>query len=59
MSKRKTSINIDDKLWRNLAKFVIDKTGSSRKTSEMLEKAIEEYMEKHPILKNNDKSVEV
>lgn len=53
MSKRKTSINIDDMLWRTWAKFVIDKTGSSRKTSEMLEKAMGEYMEKHPILKNN------
>ena len=59
MPKRKTSINVDVKLWTEWMKFVLDKTDSSRKTSEMLEKAIKEYMEKHPILKNNNKSVEV
>jgi len=47
MPKRKTSINVDDKLWRLWSKFVIDEEGSSRKTSEMLEKAMKEYMEKH------------
>lgn len=47
MSKRKTSINISDKLWRSWTKFAIDKTGSSRKTSEILEDAIKEYMERH------------
>jgi metal-responsive CopG/Arc/MetJ family transcriptional regulator len=47
MTKRKTSINIDDKLWRNWTKFVIDKEGSARKTSELLEKAMLEYMKKH------------
>jgi metal-responsive CopG/Arc/MetJ family transcriptional regulator len=50
MSKRKTSINISDKLWRAWTKFTIDKTGSSRKTSEILEEAMKEYMERH---KNN------
>ena len=46
MPKKKTSINIDDKLWRTWTKFVIDEEGSARKTSAVLEKALKEYMEK-------------
>jgi len=51
MSKRRTSININDKLWRTWTKFAIDQTGSSRKASELVEDALKEYMEKH---KNNN-----
>lgn len=47
MSKRKTSINVNDKLWTEWMKFVLDETGSSRKISELVEKAITEYMDKH------------
>lgn len=47
MSKRKTSIVVDDKLWIEWTKFVLDQTGSARKVSEVLEKAIKEYMERH------------
>jgi metal-responsive CopG/Arc/MetJ family transcriptional regulator len=54
MPKRKTSINVNARLWTEWMKFVLDKTGSSRKTSEMLEKAIREYMERHKI--NSSKS---
>jgi hypothetical protein len=47
MSKRKTSIAVDDNLWREWTKFVVDKTGSARKVSEELENAIKDYMKKH------------
>jgi hypothetical protein len=47
MSKRKTSIAVDDGLWRKWTKFVVDQTGSARKVSEELEKAIKEYMKEH------------
>jgi len=47
MSKRKTSINVDDQLWREWSKFVIDQTGSLRKTGKELESAMREYMERH------------
>jgi metal-responsive CopG/Arc/MetJ family transcriptional regulator len=47
MSKRKTSINVDDKLWREWSKFVVDRRGSFRKISEELENAMREYMERH------------
>lgn len=47
MSKRKTSISVDDKLWREWINFVVNKTGSARKISEETENAIREYMQKH------------
>lgn len=47
MVKQKTSINIDPDLWKEWTLFVVKKTGSTRKLSEELEKAIKEYMQKH------------
>jgi len=46
-AKKKTSIAIDPKIWQEWVKFVIDKTGSTRRIGEELEKAIKEYMQKH------------
>jgi len=45
--KAKTSINIDKETWIQWIKFVVNKTGSARKVSEELEKALQEYMKKH------------
>jgi hypothetical protein len=45
--KAKTSINIERATWSAWIKFVVDKTGSARKVSEELEKALQEYMKKH------------
>ena len=47
MPKRKTSISVDDDLWRQWTIFVVTKTGSARKVSEELENAMMEYMEKN------------
>lgn len=47
MPKRKTSISVDDKLWREWINFVVNKTGSARKISEETENAIQEYMQKY------------
>jgi metal-responsive CopG/Arc/MetJ family transcriptional regulator len=46
MPKRKTSISIDEELWKEWTKFVIDKTGSARKLSEEIENALKKYMGK-------------
>jgi hypothetical protein len=46
MAKRKTSITIDEEIWKEWTKFVIDKTGSSRKLSDELENALKDYMKK-------------
>jgi hypothetical protein len=45
--KAKTSINIDKQVWKEWIQFVVAKTGSARKVSEELEKALLEYMKKH------------
>lgn len=47
MTKRKTSLNIEDETWREWLSFVIKKTGSSRKVSEETANALKEYMKKH------------
>lgn len=46
MPKRKTSISIDEELWKKWTHFVIEETGSARKLSDELGKALKEYMEK-------------
>ena len=43
--RKKTSISIDPQIWDRWLHFVLDRTGSMRKTSEELEKAIVHYME--------------
>jgi hypothetical protein len=45
--KRKTSVNVDQEIWKKWNHFVIDKAGSSRKIIEELEKALLEYIDKH------------
>ena len=47
MAKRKTSIAVDEELWKEWTKWVIDKTGSSRKLSDEVENALKQYMKKH------------
>jgi hypothetical protein len=47
MAKQKTSFMVDEELWKDWTLFVVNKTGSARKLSEELEKALKEYMEKH------------
>jgi len=49
MPKKKTSLNIDDKFWLEWAKYVLEKTGSTYKVSDETRKAIEEYMQNHPL----------
>lgn len=44
--KKKTSVNVDPELWKEWNMFVIEKTGSARKLSDELEKALKEYMKK-------------
>ena len=45
MGKVKTTINIDEELWREFSKIVIDKAGY-RKKNQMIEQLIREYIEK-------------
>lgn len=47
MAKHKTTVLIEEQLWKNLVIYVTQKYGSSRKVSEEVEKAIEEYLQRH------------
>jgi hypothetical protein len=44
MPKRKTSIAIEEDLWTQWIQFVVARTGSARKISEEIEKALRQYM---------------
>ena len=47
MPKLKTSIAVDENLWKEWSIFVINKTGKGRKGSNEIESALREYMENH------------
>ncbi|MEM4717603.1 MAG: hypothetical protein QXE81_02450 [Desulfurococcaceae archaeon] len=47
VAKKKTTISIDESLWREWLNFVIQKTGSTRKISNEIENALREYMGKY------------
>jgi hypothetical protein len=44
MTKKKTSINIDEALWKDWNIFVVKKYGTSRKVSDELATALKEHM---------------
>jgi hypothetical protein len=46
--KRKTSINIDDKLWKEWILYVVTKTGTTQKISEETERIIRKEMTDNP-----------
>lgn len=54
--KRKTTISINEELWREWLNFVVHKTGSGRKVSNEIENAMKEYMEKHKSQGRSDES---
>lgn len=46
MVRKKTSIMVEAELWKKWIEFVVRKRGSTRKLSEEVEKALEEYMKR-------------
>jgi len=44
MTKKKTSIAVDSNLWTKWIQFVVSRTGSARKLSDEIEKALRYYM---------------
>ena len=54
MGKKKTSIMIDQNVWKDWTIFVVKKTGSSRKLSFEVENALKEYMKEWIRKKNNE-----
>lgn len=49
MTKKRTSLNIDDQTWKDWTMYVHQKTGSTYKVSEVSAEAFKEYMRNHPI----------
>jgi hypothetical protein len=48
MAKKKTSIAIEEDLWTQWIQFVVARTGSARKLSDEIEKALKYYMSHAP-----------
>jgi hypothetical protein len=44
MAKKKTSIAIEEDLWTQWIQFVVARTGSARKLSDEIERALRYYM---------------
>jgi hypothetical protein len=49
MTKKRTSLNVDDQLWKDWTLHVHKKTGSAYKVSEETERIIREEMKNHPV----------
>jgi len=47
LAKHKTTIVVDEKLWKSFLSFVVKKHGTTRKTSVEIESAIREYLNQH------------
>jgi len=54
LANKKTSITVDPQLWLEWNRFVLDKTGSTRKASEELQNAMREYVARHRRGKTED-----
>lgn len=52
--RRKTSITLKDDLWYNFQQYALAKNRIARSTNIELEKAMTEYMKKHPVKKKGD-----
>lgn len=47
MSKRRTTIIVDDQLWKRFLTYVVKKHGAAKKASVEVEIAIKEYLDRH------------
>jgi len=47
MSRRRTTIIVDDRLWKRFLSYVVKKHGAAKKASVEVEIAIKEYLDRH------------
>jgi len=47
MAKRRTTIIVDDQLWKRFLSYVVGKHASAKKASVEVEAAIKEYLDHH------------
>ena len=48
MGKQKTSLNLDEKLWKEFQIYALQTTGKGRNASDLAEDALREFMKNHP-----------
>jgi predicted transcriptional regulator len=46
MPKRRTTIVVDDQVWKRLLSYVVKKHGTAKKASFEVEKAVKEYLDR-------------
>jgi hypothetical protein len=47
MTKRRTTVLVDDDLWKRFLTYVVKKHGSAKKASIEIENAVKEYLNRH------------
>jgi len=47
LPKHKTTILVDEKLWKSFLSFIVKKHGTTKKTSAEIETALKEYLNNH------------
>jgi len=47
LPKHKTTILVDEKLWKSFLSFIVKKHGTTKKTSAEIEIALKEYLNNH------------
>jgi len=53
MGKKKTSMSLDEELWKEFLRYVISKTGSTHKVSAVLEEIIRDHLVKEGVLRES------
>jgi len=47
LPKHKTTILVEEKLWKSFLSFIVKKHGTTKKTSAEIETALKEYLNNH------------
>jgi len=47
LPKHKTTILVEEKLWKSFLSFIVKKHGTTKKTSAEIEAALKEYLNNH------------
>lgn len=47
MTKRRTTVVVDDDLWKRFLSYIVKKHGTAKKASVEVENAVREYLNRH------------
>lgn len=51
LGRKKTSLTLDESIWKDFQTYALQKHGNTRSANTELEKAMQEYMDTHPVQK--------